>query len=112
MAYSVHPHVCPEVHHEGYHVGGEAAELRGEHCDEARPMGLSVAFPATGVIDSFEVRSPSTTSFAFSPFLYLVAIKCRATAEQGGVQRGRQVRGHDACDNDKRRRSFDDETPT
>ena len=52
-------------------------------------MGLSVAFPATGVIDSFEVRSPSSTLFACSPFLYLVAIKGRTAAEQDGVEKSR-----------------------
>ena len=38
-------------------------------------MGLSVARPATSLIDFVEVRSPSL------PFLYLVAIKCRTAAE-------------------------------
>ena len=59
-------------------------------------MGVRVALPATSLIDFVEVRSPSSTSFACSPFLYLVAIQGRTAAEQDGVQRGRQVRGHDA----------------
>ena len=69
LAYSVHPHVCPEVHHEGYHVCGEVVELRGERRDETRPMGQGVALPAASVMMKFStsVRGRRLSTSTSSP---------------------------------------------
>ena len=54
-------------------------------------MGLSVALPATGVMDSVEVRTLCVIFYL--DIFKNVIIKCRTTAEQDSVQAGRPGRG-------------------
>ena len=55
-------------------------------------MGLSVARPATGVMDLVEIMN-SHSAIACLDIFKNVIVKCRATAEQDGEKAGKHVRG-------------------